>query len=147
MTDIQRQKNSARRPQGRVMALPPLLALLLAAPAAQAASNPPPVPSQPPLTAAQIVQLLTAKDYSFTSYGRPLRGTTHWDNTSHTVSGRYVYAGIISGSFQAEWNVVGDKSCTKDDHQGLLCSSVYAYGPGFMEVTSDGKVLAVSVPQ
>lgn len=131
----------------RLTLLLSFLSLLLTAPAAQAASDPPPVPSQPPLTAAQIVQLLTAKDYRFTSYGRPLRGTTHWDSATHTVSGTYVYAGIFTGSFQAEWNVVGDKSCTKDDHQGLLCSAIYAYGPGFMEVTGDGKVLAVSVPQ
>jgi|GEM_PF-2680556 len=114
---------------------------------ARADSDPPPVPNAQPLTAPQILQLLTSRDYRFTSYGRPLRGTTHWDSTTHTVNGTYVYAGIFSGSFQADWNVVGDKSCTRDDHQGLLCSSIYAYGPGFMEVTGDGKVLAISVPK
>jgi len=125
----------------------PFLAVLLIASAARADSDPPPVPSAPALTAAQIVLLLTSRDYRFTSYGRPLRGTTHWDNASHTVSGTYVFAGIFRGSFQAQWNVVGDKSCTKDDHQGLLCSSIYAYGPGFMEVTGDGRVLSISVPK
>jgi hypothetical protein len=114
---------------------------------ARADSDPPPVPNAQPLTAPEILQLLTSRDYRFTSYGRPLRGTTHWNSSSHTVSGTYVYAGIFSGSFQADWNVVGDKSCTRDDHQGLLCSSIYAYGSGFMEVTGDGKVLAISVPK
>lgn len=127
--------------------LPVLLPVMLAGGPAEAASDPPPIPDQPPLKAAQIIALLTGRDYRFTSYGRPLRGTTHWDRATHMVSGTYVYAGIFSGTFRAEWNVVGDKSCTYDAHQGLICSSIYAYGPGFMEVTGDGKVLAVSVPQ
>ncbi|HWT95975.1 MAG TPA: hypothetical protein VN229_00095 [Terriglobales bacterium] len=153
--DRQRQavRQNTRKARYRLSVLPALLlvgmigGMVAAANGARADSDPPPIPNAQPLTAPQIVELLTGRDYRFISYGRPLRGTTHWNSTSHTVSGTYVYAGIFSGSFQADWNVVGDKSCTRDDHQGLLCSSIYAYGPGFMEVTGDGKVLAVSVPK
>lgn len=115
--------------------------------AALAASDPPPVPAVKPLTTAQIVQLLDGKTYRFTSYGRPLTGTTHWDLAGHTVSGRYNYAGIFTGSYQAEWNVVDDKSCTRDEHQGLLCLTIYPFGAGFMEVTGKGEVHSVSEPQ
>ncbi|HVJ42275.1 MAG TPA: hypothetical protein VM639_12295 [Dongiaceae bacterium] len=129
-----------------------LPAMLVSAPAivarpAMAASNPPPVPAEKPLTSAQIIQLLNGKTYRFTAYGRPLTGTTHWDIAAHTVSGSYNYAGIFRGSYQAEWNVVDDKSCTRDEHQGLLCLTIYAYGSGFMEVTSKGEVHSISEPQ
>ena len=112
-----------------------------------ARADTPPIPTTPPLTAAEIVELMDGRTFQFHNYDRPLTGTTHWDMKAHSVTGKYDYAGIFTGDFRASWTLYDDQSCTTDKYQGTVCLKIYRYGNGFMEVTPTGKVHAVSVPQ
>lgn len=129
-----------------VFVTPLALSQFAAATTQHPTSDVPSVPATDPLTVDQIVQLMDGKSFAFHNYGRPLKGTTHWDIKAHAVSGKYNYAGIFTGTFKADWMVSDGKSCTTDKYQGTVCMKIYAYGDGFMEVTPEGKVYSVSVP-
>ncbi|MET1026351.1 MAG: hypothetical protein ABWY00_04220 [Dongiaceae bacterium] len=123
------------------------LSLLLLLGSTRAFAGAPAIPSSPPLKAAEIVKLLDGHTFSFTAYDFPVTGTSVWNIQTKSVSGDYVFAGLKKGTYKIEWTIEGDKSCTKTPGKDRTCETIYKYGKGFMEVTEDGKVRAVSTPK
>lgn len=97
-----------------------------------------------PLAEGEIKRLLDGKTYAFVAYDEPLTGTTSWDFDGGTVSGRYVWNKSKSGTFSSKWFLRDGLNCTQSSGKDAVCQVIYPYGDGFMEVTPDGVVHAVS---
>jgi hypothetical protein len=111
------------------------------------AADAPAIPSTSPLEADAIVKLIDGHTFAFTAYDAPLTAVTHWDMSEKKVSGDYVFKGE-KGTFETDWSIEGDKSCTLSGDGGAkVCQTIYAYQNGFMEVNADGTVHGVSIPK
>lgn len=132
---------------GRNLAIAAIGAALLAQSNSAGADEAPAIPSgAAPLTQAEILALLDGRSFSFTGYDEPIVGTTSWNASKKTVSGTYVWDGSQEGTYEAEWYIENDRSCTRSAGKEPVCQTIYRYQTGFLEVNAAGAVHAVSIP-
>jgi hypothetical protein len=114
--------------------------------AADGFADAPDVPDSTPLTEAEIKGLLTGRTFEFIAYDEPLTGTTNWDFERGAVSGDYIWNGSEEGEFDTEMFIDEQNRLCVVNKKGTNCQIVYRYENGFMEVTPEGIVHAVSKP-
>lgn len=74
----------------------------------------------------------------------PIKATTNWDLAAKRVSGTFDANGQ-KGSFDNEWIIKGDTSCTEKTAAGKwICQKIFVLGDTMYEVTKKGAVHAVS---
>jgi hypothetical protein len=105
----------------------------------------PSIPQDDPLTEIEIKELLSGRTFEFVAFDEPITGTTNWDFEEGIVSGSFIWDKSEKGTFETEIRFEGDQLCTIQN-RGTICQIVYPYEAGFMEVTPDGVVHAVSSP-
>ena len=123
-----------------------LLACIMLATAAQ--SETPTLPAEAKqLTGAEIGPWLDGKSLSVEIFdaGIPITATTNWDLASKRVSGNFLANGE-QGTFDNEWIIKGDTSCTeKTAEGGWICQRIFVLDNTMFEITKKGKMHAVSV--
>lgn len=125
-----------------------LAAAVLFALVATGAAQPetPRVPDGKPLTEAEIRALIDGVTFDVVAYDEPFTAVITWNAGAGTVSGSYVWDKTKEGTFAMEMYFENDRLCTKQK-KGNVCQIVYRYEDGFMEVTPQGVVHAVSLPR
>ena len=113
---------------------------------AVALADAPSIPESDALSKEEIEALLTGRTFEFTGYDEPIVGTTEWDFRTGYVSGSYVWDGSEKGEFKTEMFIDEESRLCTVQKRGTICQVVYRYEDGFMEVTPEGVVHAVSKP-
>ena len=111
-----------------------------------ALADAPEIPSSEPLSASEIVALLSGRTFEFTGYDEPIVGKTNWNFDAGKVTGTYVWDGSKAGEFDVDAFINDENQLCTVQSSGTVCQVVYEYESGFMEVTPSGEVHAVSVP-
>ena len=123
-----------------------LLACIVFATAAQ--SETPTVPAEAKqLTGVELGTWLDGKSLSVEIFdaGIPITATTNWDLANQRVSGDFTANGE-NGTFDNEWIIKGDTSCTEKTAEGAwICQKIFVLDNVMYEVTKKGKLHAVSV--
>lgn len=123
-----------------------MLALLFLATAAQ--SETPAVPAEAKqLSGAEIGAWLDGKSLSVEIFdaGIPITATTNWDFAGQRVSGDFEANGE-KGTFDNEWILEGDTSCTEKTADGAwICQSIFVLDNTMYEVNQKGELHAVSI--
>ena len=110
-----------------------------------ALADTPSVPDSKPLSATEIRELLKGRTFEFVGYDQPITGKAEWNFETGIVSGSYIWEESEESTFETEMFIKDDKLCTIQK-KGVICQIAYRYEDGFMEVTPEGVVHAVSRP-
>ena len=134
----------------RLWILATTVALLTIATFSNAADADPEIPpGAKPLTNAEISALLAGRTFSFVVYdaAKSLTGTSTWDAHRKKVYGEYSWDKQSPKKWERKWYIVNGQNCTKPlDEKPAECQNIYLDGDGFIEVTDDGTIHAVSTP-
>ena len=122
-----------------------LLVCLLVATAAQSETTSVPAEAKQ-LSGVEIGAWLDGKTLSVEIFdaGVPITATTNWNLASQRVSGDFEANGE-KGTFDNEWIIKGDTSCTEKTSEGAwICQNIFVLENTMYEVTKKGKLHAVS---
>jgi len=104
-------------------------------------------PTAKQLKGNEIAKYLDGKTFALTVYdaGGDLTATIRWDWKAKKNSGNYVFNGK-KGTFENDWTIKGDTNCGEKNSKGKwVCQKIFVDGSTMYEVTSKGKLHAVSV--
>ena len=130
------------------MTIPRLVAaaLLILALTGPAQAETPLVPDEKPLTGTEIKALIDGVTFEVVAYDEPFTAVLTWSFETESVTGSYVWEKTKKGTVDLEMYIENDRLCTRQK-KGDVCQIIYRYETGFMEVTPQGVVHAVSLPK
>lgn len=111
-------------------------------------SGAPALPVGDPVPGPEIRSLVEGGPYALRIFDGDFAGTTGqlmWNFADATVSGSFTTADGESGTVSQSIAVNGDQLCAGEG-DAQTCHFIYPYEDGFMEVTADGTVHAISTP-
>lgn len=93
-----------------------------------------------------IQALMSSGWFSFRGAEGLAEGSSIWLSDTGRAGGYVRWNQKLSATWSLPWEVQGDQSCLQTAPDMWMCSQIYGYRNGFLEVYSDGTIHTVTLP-